>query len=89
MTLLLLKEVRTLASIYMLSVVPGELDTQGGRAERFCGVLASAEGSKIKAKENTWGGRWRHRRGRGSRIVLIVHYAGRTELCERERGEKE
>lgn len=53
MTLLLLEEVCTLASIYMLSVVLRELDTQGGRAERFCGVLASAEDSKIKGKEKT------------------------------------
>ena len=49
------------AYIYMLSVVLRELDTQGGRPERFCGVLASAEGSKIKGKDKTWGGRWTRR----------------------------
>lgn len=53
MTVLLLEEVCAPSQAYMLSVVPRELDTQGGRAERFCGVLASAEGSKIKGTEKT------------------------------------
>lgn len=70
--------------IYMLSVAPKELDTQGGRAERFCGVLASAEGSKIKGKEKTGVGGWKNRQGRGSRRLLTVHYIGRTESCERD-----
>lgn len=39
MTLLQLEQVCTLASIYMPSVLLRELDTQGGRAERFRGVL--------------------------------------------------
>ncbi len=55
-TFLLLEKVCSFASIYMSSMVPRELDTQGGRAERFCGVLASAEGSKIKGKRAVGGG---------------------------------
>lgn len=54
MTLVLLEEVCTFASIYMSSVVERELDTLGGSSSSgFCGVLASAEDSKIKGKEKT------------------------------------
>lgn len=45
--------------LYMLSVVPRDLDIQGGRARRFCGVLAPAESNKTKGREKTQ--RWEAR----------------------------
>lgn len=72
---------------YMLSVVLRELDTRGGRAERFYGALASAEGSKIKGKEKTWGGRWtRERKEKSTYCTLCtIKESCETYWEERER----